>query len=53
MLLLQALNSLFTIHLNVIIALYIFSDGLLYVKILEHFNLMLDQFHCANALDLV
>ena len=39
MLLLQALHSPHRIYLNAIIALYIFSDGLIYVNILEHFNL--------------
>ena len=41
MLLLQALQSPFRIYLYVIIKLYIFSDGIIYTNILEHFNLML------------
>ena len=51
MLLLQALHSLLRIYLNVIIAfIVIFCDFLIYPKILEHFNLMLDQLQCAKLL---
>ena len=53
MLLLQTLQSPLMNYLNVIIALYIFSDALIYTNILDHFSLMLDQFECANTFDLV
>ena len=52
-LLLQTLHSTLRIYLNVIIILYIFSDGLIYANILEHFNLMLDQLQCASKFDFV
>ena len=53
MLLILVLHSPLRIYLNVIITLYIFSDGLIYANILEHFNLMLDQLQCTNTFDLV
>ena len=53
MLLLLVLHSPLRIYFNVIITLYIFSDGLIYVNILEHFNLILDQLQRTNAFDLV
>ena len=53
MLLLQTLHSPLKIYLNVIITLYIFSDGLIYANLLAHFNIMLDQLQCANTFDLV
>ena len=52
-LLLQTLHSPLRIYLNVIITLYIFSDGLIYASILEHFSLMLDQLQCTSTFDLV
>ena len=39
-------------HKIIIITLRIFSDSLIYVNILEHFNLMLDQIQCVNTFDL-
>ena len=53
MLLILVLHSPLRIYLNVIITLYIFSDGLIYANILEHFNLMLDQLQRTNTFDLV
>ena len=53
MLLILVLHSPLRIYLNVIITLYIFSDGLIYANILEHFNLILDQLQCTNTFDLV
>ena len=53
MLLILVLHSPLRIYLNVIIRLYIFSDGLIYANILEHFNLILDQLQCTNTFDLV
>ena len=53
MLLLLVLHSPLRIYFNVIITWYIFSDGLIYVNILEHFNLILDQLQRTNAFDLV
>ena len=53
MLLLQALQLPVKIYQNVIITLYIFSDGFIHANILEHFNLMLDQVQCVNTFDLV
>ena len=51
MLLLQALHSLLRIYLNAIITfIVIFSDGLIYAKTLEHFNLILDQLQCLKGL---
>ena len=51
MLLLETLYLPLRIYLNVIITLNIFSDGLMYASILEHFNFMLDQL--ASFFDLV
>ena len=53
MFLLQDLHLLLRIYLNVIIAWYILSDGLIYANILEYFSLMLDQLQCVNTFDLV
>ena len=53
LLLLQALHWPLRIYLNVIITFYIFSERLIYANILEHFNLMLDQFQWASTFDLV
>ena len=50
MVLLQGLRSPPRMCLNIIIALYIFFDGLIHVKILKHFNLMLDQKHLLTLL---
>ena len=52
-LLLQDQHLPLTIYLNEIIVWYIFSDGLIYANILEHFNFVLDQFRCANTFDLI
>ena len=50
MLLLQAVHSLLRIYLNAIITfIVIFSDGLIYAKTLEHFNLILDQLQCLKV----
>ena len=53
MLLLQALHSQISIYLNLIVRLHIFSDGLIFAKTFEDFNLMLDQLQRANTFDLV
>lgn len=52
-LLLQALHSFLKIYLNVITTLHIFSDGHIYVKVLEYFSLMLDQLQCTHTFDFV
>ena len=48
MLMLQALHSPLRIYLKAVIALYIFSNNLIYANVLKDFNLMLDQRQCAN-----
>ena len=51
MLLSPALHLPLRIYINVlIIFIAIFSDGLIYAKILEHFVLTLDQLQCAKLL---
>ena len=52
MLLLLAPHSPLRIYLNVIITWYTFSDGLIYAKILEPFNFILDQRQCTNPFHL-
>ena len=49
-LLLQALHSFLKIYLNVITTLHIFSDGHIYVKVLEYFSLMLTNFNVLTLL---
>lgn len=49
----QALHAFPKIYLNVITTLHIFSDGHIYIKVLEYFRLMLDQLQCANTFDFV